>query len=229
MGKVCSKCLQEKSEDRFSPHKGTLDKLNTFCKDCVNEYSREYYLKNKNKYKKRNIQWYKQNKEKHGELMKAWREKKKNLRETDPEAYILYREKENKKNRKWAKKNPAKWKAIQDRKRRKLRSTAHGKLRHNMSSLIARRLKRRLSQKKASLMDFLPYTIEQLKVHLESHFLPGMSWDNYGRWHIDHRIPDCSFDYISVTDEAFQQCWSLENLQPLWKKDNLEKGRNLPV
>lgn len=51
-----------------------------------------------------------------------------------------------------------------------------------------------------------------------------MSWDNYGEWHIDHKIPDCKFNYISVNDKEFQKCWALKNLQPLWAIENLRKG-----
>ena len=49
-----------------------------------------------------------------------------------------------------------------------------------------------------------------------------MSWDNYGEWEIDHIRPLALFD---LTDEAqFKEAASFKNLQPLWKKDNREKG-----
>ena len=62
---------------------------------------------------------------------------------------------------------------------------------------------------------FLLYTIDELIKHLEDKFTDGMTWENYGKWHIDHIIPDCSFEYTSIQDEEFQKCWSLKNLQPL--------------
>jgi hypothetical protein len=51
-----------------------------------------------------------------------------------------------------------------------------------------------------------------------------MSWDNYGRWHVDHIKPMVSFNIKEPTDKEFQECWSLKNLQPLWGEDNLSKG-----
>ena len=51
-----------------------------------------------------------------------------------------------------------------------------------------------------------------------------MNWNNYGKWHIDHVRPDRSFNYKSVKDKEFQECWALKNLQPLWAIDNLKKG-----
>lgn len=74
--------------------------------------------------------------------------------------------------------------------------------------------------------DILGYSIEQLMEHLEFQFKEGMSWDNYGEWHIDHIKPIDSFDFISYEDEEFKKCWSLENLQPLWAEDNLKKSNN---
>lgn len=68
----------------------------------------------------------------------------------------------------------------------------------------------------------LPYKIEQLMAHLEALFQPGMSWGNYGKWHVDHKRPCALFDQ---TNEAeFAECWALSNLQPLWAGQNLAKG-----
>ena len=71
------------------------------------------------------------------------------------------------------------------------------------------------------------YTLTELMEHLESKFQPGMTWDNYGEWHIDHIIPISYFDYSSYDDETFKICWDLNNLQPLWAKDNLIKSNKL--
>jgi hypothetical protein len=54
-----------------------------------------------------------------------------------------------------------------------------------------------------------------------------MSWENYGKWHIDHITPLSSFDIQNYNDENFKKCWSLENLQPLWAEDNLKKSNKV--
>lgn len=75
-----------------------------------------------------------------------------------------------------------------------------------------------------STFDVLGYSLEELMSHLESLFTEGMTWDNYGEWHVDHKIPMASFEFESVDDEGFKLCWCLNNLQPLWAEDNLVKG-----
>lgn len=101
----------------------------------------------------------------------------------------------------------------------------HRKLRKNFSSLMGMRLKRRLIGKSGnSCFECLGYSIDELISHLESKFQPGMTWENYGEWHIDHVIPDSWFNYREYGDEDFIKCWSLDNLQPLWAEDNLRKG-----
>lgn len=72
--------------------------------------------------------------------------------------------------------------------------------------------------------DVVGYTLEELKQHLEGQFKEGMTWDNYGEWHIDHIIPKVLFEYTSYEDREFKQCWSLANLQPLWAEENIAKG-----
>lgn len=69
------------------------------------------------------------------------------------------------------------------------------------------------------------YTLHDLKKHLERMFQKGMTWANYGKWHVDHRRPICSFDLTN--EEQFSDCWSLTNLEPMWATENLSKGGKL--
>lgn len=70
----------------------------------------------------------------------------------------------------------------------------------------------------------LDYTFEELAERLKSTFKPGMTWDNYGEWEVDHITPDSWFEYNSYQDEGFKKSWALENLQALWKHENAGKS-----
>jgi hypothetical protein len=65
----------------------------------------------------------------------------------------------------------------------------------------------------------------ELKIHLESQFTTGMSWDNYGLygWHIDHKVPLSS----AKSEEELLKLCHYSNLQPLWAEDNLKKGSSI--
>jgi hypothetical protein len=67
------------------------------------------------------------------------------------------------------------------------------------------------------------YTLQDLMVHLEMQFQPGMTWDNYGEWHVDHRIPKAAFTFTNSCDSSFIICWGLDNLQPMWAAENMSK------
>lgn len=71
------------------------------------------------------------------------------------------------------------------------------------------------------------YTLDDLIKHLESQFENGMSWDNYGDWHIDHIKPVSSFNIKFIEDKELKECWSLQNLQPLWAGENIKKGAKI--
>ncbi|MFA6325222.1 MAG: hypothetical protein WCX46_03285 [Candidatus Paceibacterota bacterium] len=112
--------------------------------------------------------------------------------------------------------------------RERIKNNIHAKLKRNISNLIWCKLKRNRGFKKdRKISECLPYTIEELKTHLENLFLKGMSWSNYGEWHIDHKIPDSSFKYKTTEDLDFKKSWALKNLQPLWAIDNIKKGNKL--
>ena len=123
----------------------------------------------------------------------------------------------------WVKNNKEKLNYY-DRKRRE----------NNPHCLILNRLRKRLSdalngtKKTDSTMRLLGCSKQELVQHLEDQFTEGMSWDKTGVHgiHIDHIIPCASFD---LTDpEQQRQCFHYTNLQPLWAKDNLNKGDKMP-
>jgi hypothetical protein len=94
-----------------------------------------------------------------------------------------------------------------------------------MSTAIRKSLKRKGGSKHGyHWEDILGYTLQQLRERLESLFKEGMTWENYGEWHVDHIRPVSGFHFISIDDPEFQQCWALENLQPLWAEENMRKG-----
>jgi hypothetical protein len=64
---------------------------------------------------------------------------------------------------------------------------------------------------------------QELKEYLEKKFIDNMSWENYGKWHIDHKIPLSSAN----TDEEVYKLCHYTNLQPLWSEDNIKKSNKI--
>lgn len=105
----------------------------------------------------------------------------------------------------------------------KYKSLKHGAKEKIIWRRILRNAIERLNcDKNNSTHNHLGYTAEQLSQRLEVNFLSGMSWDNYGEWHIDHKKPISKFD----KDTPVRIVNALCNLQPMWAKDNLSKGNN---
>jgi hypothetical protein len=74
--------------------------------------------------------------------------------------------------------------------------------------------------KKFKTMDALGCTSQEFKQHLESKFTEGMTWENYGAWHVDHIKPIS----LATTEQEAIELSHYTNLQPLWAADNLSKG-----
>ena len=112
----------------------------------------------------------------------------------------------------------------------RVQKNPHLKLRRSISSAVYSALK--FAKNNLSIFSKLPYSFNDLKVHLESLFEPWMNWNNYGKydrnnktWQLDHIIPQCVLIYHSMDDENFKRCWSLSNLRPLDSYENLLKGK----
>jgi hypothetical protein len=98
------------------------------------------------------------------------------------------------------------------------------KLISNFRTAIYTVLKENKLDKYTNYFNMVGYTAEQLKSHLEVQFKEGMTWENYGEWHVDHIKPISSFTFETCEDEEFKICWSLDNLQPMWGIENIKKG-----
>jgi hypothetical protein len=86
-------------------------------------------------------------------------------------------------------------------------------------------IRRLLVNKSSSSAGLLGYTKGDLIAHLERLFEPGMAWSNYGEWHIDHKRSVADFVANGVTDPLI--VCALDNLQPLWRRENMSKGSGL--
>jgi len=226
--KICPKCGDEKKLSVFGMHRQTKDELRSHCKKC----EKEYRIKNSTKAKiirkmkifdyslvdmsslklciicgeeKKLSDFYKDKMCKDGFTGRCRLCKRTRM-------VYLYQ------------KNKPK---ILERVRvynKKRRKDPLFRLRDAISSSHRKFMK---STKTKSTWKYVDYTPEELRNHLESLFSTGMSWDNYGfyGWHVDHIIPQSSFDYS--VEEDIRECWKLENLQPLWATDNMAKGNKL--
>jgi len=77
--------------------------------------------------------------------------------------------------------------------------------------------------------DVIGYNIKELREHLEKQFDENMSWDNYCKyWWVDHIKPISLFNYKKPEDKEFKECWSLKNLQPMEKIENIKKRDKYP-
>lgn len=83
--------------------------------------------------------------------------------------------------------------------------------------------------KSGSAVRLLGCSIQAFREHLESQFLPGMTWQNrgVGGWHIDHIVPLSAFD-LSDPQQLAVAC-HYKNMQPLWASENMRKKDKLPA
>jgi len=92
---------------------------------------------------------------------------------------------------------------------------------------IRKRLRDVMSGKRSGKSAILGCNTEQLRTHIEKQFKRGMSWDNYGKWHVDHIQPLASFD-LQDENQCAIAC-NYINLRPMWAQANMEKGATITV
>ena len=232
--KFCSCCEQIKNADEFHKNKTKKDGLQDHCKACRNlksqqnkekrkEYRKNWYLKNIDKVKSMESSRYKFNKD-------FINEKRKTLYNSDELTRIRVREQQRKyyeNNKKMFSENAKNWAELNRERRNEISKKHYNEYKTLMicRRLIKRTLKYLGTEKELRTIEILGYSPHQLKETIESKFVDGMSWTNYGEWHIDHIKPISSFDKT----ENPKVINSLDNLQPLWAFDNLSKGSRFEI
>lgn len=166
-------------------------------KDNYNKYMREYYHKKKSD----------------SEYISRKREAARKAQAKRKEAVSTYKKEYRAKNKDKI--------ALYMRDRRK--TNINAKLSDNLRCRL--KMAMRSNAKKGSAVKLLGCSIEDFKIYLSSLFKPGMTWDNYGDWHIDHKKPLSRFDLTDETQLAEACHWT--NLQPLWASENSSKGNRV--
>lgn len=119
----------------------------------------------------------------------------------------------------WAEKNKDR---LNKRLRDKRRAEPSFKILCNMRKRMSFLVRLYSSKKTTQTLDALGCTMDFFMKHLESQFKEGMSFDNYGQWHLDHIIPCNSFDLTK--EEDVRKCFHYTNIQPLWAQENRVKS-----
>ncbi len=170
---------------------------------------KKWIKKNIKKIKANRREYEKKNREKINLTVKKWRHKN--------------REKVNERARQWSKdpKNRAK---INTRYNKRVKSDVIFRIRRNLKVRIYEFIKLKKGRKYGTMKQLLGCDWQFFKSYIENKFQPGMTWDNYGKWHIDHIKPISKFD-LSLKSEQYKSCHHT-NLQPLWALDNIRKQDN---
>jgi hypothetical protein len=221
INKKCNKCKQTQSINNFYKDKTKKDGFRTICKSCHKKYiliNIDYILESN---KKRANEYYKINREK---VLKRVKEYQK-INIIKIKKYQIHYRKFNKSKIKEYDKNHRK--EINQKRNQRLKENISLKILHNLRGRIRLALKGICKSKKT--LELIGCSVEELKAHLEKQFKPNMSWKNYGYygWHIDHIKPCCQFNLNK--EEEQKLCFNWQNLQPLWREENMKKGKKCQI
>ena len=187
-------------------------------REKLNEYAREYRENNKDKISEYAKEWNKNHKEEKNEKAKEYREKNKEEISIKNKEYY---QKNKEEAREWRENHKDKLgEYAKEYNKNRKKTDINYRLACNLRSRLNHAIKN--NYKSGSAVRDLSCTIPQLRIYLESKFQSGMTWDNWGLWHIDHIIPLSSFNLENR--EELLKAVNYINLQPLWAKDNFSKG-----
>lgn len=213
--KRCLKCQRKRLAKFFSKRSASSDGLQKICKDCANSNNHKYYKNNKSYYidryasnrdilLKRNKKWNKNNQDK-------TKEHRRKFLKNNPDYYSKYRE------------------LNKEKLNTKTRIRDSFRLKNDIIFKLKKNYRNRLydyykgSNRSKTSEKIIGISWNGFKLHIEQQFSSGMTWENYGEWHIDHIVPLSS----GKDKKELEKLFHYTNCQPLWAKENLSKSDKL--
>jgi hypothetical protein len=224
--KTCTKCKIEKPFTEFYTDNRNKDNLRSSCKKCHNECTKNYREQNKEWYNQHAKSYYQENKEKSHHRVKKWRQQNgERYKEYNREYAKKWKEQNSQRSRElakdWYQQNKKKVNERNYQAQKKRRgSDPLFKLRCNLGNRTYKAFRNKKWNKNTKTQEMLGVDYQTAFKHIESRFKKGMSWYNFGEWHIDHIIPLAS----AKTEKELIELCHYTNLQPLWAEENIKKG-----
>lgn len=179
-------------------------------KEKLAEQKKEYSAANRKRITAASRPWYEENRSRLLGYKRSWyQENKERLKSKSISYYQANRD------------------AVNAYHRNRSASVPHVRQKKALLSMLRKMLERVGKSKNQRAHLVLGYSLQQFVSKLEFQFVEGMSWENYGLWHIDHKIPIAHFRRRGETRPHIVN--SLANLQPLWAADNISKSDSLPA
>jgi len=225
---ICNKCKKELDESNFYKDKSRSRGYNYTCKICMKDKYKidaaSLSISDIEKRKQKDKEKYHQNLDKSREDNRK-RKIKYNIKHTEK----IKEEKDKKKKIKEEKRKTKEEKREGNSKyrRNRLKNDPLYKLINTIRSRITMAIKCQYGEKQNKTIELLGCTVDECRNHLEKQFTEGMTWENHSRygWHINHIIPCNAFDLTCPLQQKI--CFHYTNLQPLWWKDNISKGKKI--
>ena len=201
--RVCYICKEEKDLELFSLRNSNSQVRMSRCKVCSNlrrRETRKHKMLHDEEFRKQRLKVRKQQGER--------------FRKSKPKETKVISQEEIERRKKLRK----------EKRKERLQTDSMYKLKIRLRKSIRESFRRRGKRKDGyRTHSILGAEIHVVYEHFESLFVDGMSWENMGKWHIDHIIPLST----AITEEDVIRLCHYTNLQPLWAEDNLKKSNKL--
>jgi hypothetical protein len=191
--KYCWRCNKNLDISLYHKSKNRSDGLQGMCKKCHKLYRSKWLNNNQTQYKEKCKEWSVKNKERIYKTKKEWRDN----------------------NREYFREHQRQYKAL------KRKSDPVFRITSNLRSRVRKAIKG--INKSKTTIELIGCNIKEFKIHIEQQFKKNMTWNNYGKWELDHIKPCCSFDLTDIEQQKL--CFHYSNTQPLWKKEHREKTK----
>lgn len=243
--KKCSTCGEEKSSDCFyirdKNKELSVKNLSSLCKDCSNEKWETHQIKNKEKIKREQQDFFNRClkddirfkccqclEEKHASEFR-WTNTNRcarcvnlNKRKWESEKKRENPEEYSQKQKKYKEKYYSKPEKQQQHKKsqEKRRQTPEYKIYRSLRTQVRNIFLSVEKKKNVRTHELLGCDEVFFRNYIISKFTNGMTLDNYGKngWQLDHIIPITLFDHNNK--DELEQCCHYTNFQPLWAHDN---------